>query len=571
MASRGRTALAVLGLAVLVAGCATSTGSRSTLDRAAPGAGSPAPLADSEVLPWRAIDDPRQLPRPWSGVEAGLRSSVCPGVCAYDRHSPGDERVLGWWRDEAVLFDQVGAGAVTRLWMTTGDGRSQPLPDDVVLRVYVDGARRPVVDLPLPRLFDGSSPPFTPPLAFDRLRSSGGNVSHVPIPFRRACRITLSGPGLDELKLWYQIDHLLLDRPSATIDDLVPFGARGFSRELEPLRRLLSTVDPLPAYGGLDAGPEVLTRDAWAPAAARGMPVGRWIEDQGQLEAGVPLALFVAERPGSLTGLRLELPSRLWRHVRLRLEVDGRVTVDERLAAVFAGWRTTFAQPLATVFVRHDPGADALALDFPMPWHDDARLELHLDAAAEEPVSVRWCVRHLDEPPPPDAMHFAVATRGARLRDGDPPRSLPLLDVVGAGKWVGLAADLVAERGPRTYLEGDEYVWIDDEPAPRLVGTGVEDFFSGGFYFDTGPFSTPLHAVPHHGGTRRDRATGALRLRLLDAVPFESALRAELEAGPEGATPMRSLAVSYLYVSPQDVSPQDVSPQDVAPSSSPSQ
>lgn len=49
------------------------------------------------------------------------------------------------------------------------------------------------------------------------------------------------------------------------------------------------------------------------------------------------------------------------------------------------------------------------------------------------------------------------------------------------------------------YLEAPEYIYIDDnleQKAPAIVGTGLEDYFNGGWYFRDGEFNAPLHGVP---------------------------------------------------------------------------
>jgi len=102
-----------------------------------------------------------------------------------------------------VIFEEPGAGATTRIWMVTGDlGRSKRLDPAVIIRVYLDGNPIPIIDAPLPDLFDGSTPPFLPPLVENQPFSSGDNYSYVPIPYRRGCRVALV--GADSKKLWYQ-------------------------------------------------------------------------------------------------------------------------------------------------------------------------------------------------------------------------------------------------------------------------------------------------------------------------------------------------------------------------------
>ncbi len=164
-----------------------------------------------EPLPWETWRDLHRLAELPPGSQALLRSSHCPDGCRFDRHSAGDWRYIYIDGDEGVIFEESGAGAITRIWTTMGvSGHSVPLDPEIRVRVYIDGAEDPVIDVALPALFDGSMPPFVSPLAGDRPSSSGGNFSYVPIPYRDGCRIALF--GAHDKKIWYQINfHRLAD------------------------------------------------------------------------------------------------------------------------------------------------------------------------------------------------------------------------------------------------------------------------------------------------------------------------------------------------------------------------
>lgn len=172
----------------------------------------PAPAAAAPPLPWEVWRDLTGLARLPAGDQVLLRSSFCPGGCRYDRTSDGDPRFLRTAGEEAVIFDEPGAGAVTRIWVT-GPSLGEPLDSSIRVRVRLDGEAAPRLDLPLAELFRGDRAPFVAPLVADRERSSGGNVSYVPIPYRKGCRISLVGAG--RARLWYQITYHRLDRPGA--------------------------------------------------------------------------------------------------------------------------------------------------------------------------------------------------------------------------------------------------------------------------------------------------------------------------------------------------------------------
>jgi len=102
-----------------------------------------------------------------------------------------------------------------------------------------------------------------------------------------------------------------------------------------------------------------------------------------------------------------------------------------------------------------------------------------------------------------------------------------------------------------SFLEGDERVFIDSEESPVWNGTGIEDFFNGGFYFrdSTGTpaaFATALAGAPHI----RLPSPMAVMYRLLlgDSVVFHDGIRVGLETGPSGELGVRAKTVAYYYI-----------------------
>ena len=56
----------------------------------------------------------------------------------------------------------------------------------------------------------------------------------------------------------------------------------------------------------------------------------------------------------------------------------------------------------------------------------------------------------------------------------------------------------VADGNTRGYLEGDERVYVDGAATPQLHGTGTEDFYESGWYFNRGTYPAPSPATPRH-------------------------------------------------------------------------
>jgi hypothetical protein len=459
-------------------------------------------------LAWEVWNDLGTLANLTPGLRSHLVSSYCPEGCRYDRHSADSPRFLRFDGDEGVLFEATGPGAITRIWMTSGEGVSQRLDPKATLRIYIDGATRPVFEGPLPSLFDGSRAPFRIPLARDRRTSSGGNVSYVPISYREGCRITLTG---DSANLWFQFNHYSANSAAG----IVSF--RG-NEDLSAWQRLLRGSGESP----------------WARS-----PTLHRRTLRTSLPPGENLVVDLVG-PDEIRELHLHLPSAAWPRTILDLALDGHTTVRMPVADFFAQGRQGGAATRSLLVGRDERGS--LYSYFPMPFRDRARLTLI--SSGPEAVRVNLRVKTSGREPRSNAGRFGAVLRSTDGRQAGQEHSL--LDVTGAGKWVGLVGEFSA-RNTRQYLEGDERVYLDGDREATLHGTGVEDFFNAGFYFDHGTLDLPLYGAPVDVSDLPNPRTVAYRLMLSDAIVFDASIRAEMEAGPTGDVAMKARTVAYFY------------------------
>jgi len=476
--------------------------------------------AEAPAPPWEVWNDLSRISQLPGDDLVVLRSSYCPSGCRYDRHSEGDSRFLRVVNGEGVIFETQGPGAVTRIWMTQGDGISEPLDPAIRLRVYLDASPDPVVDLSLPELFDGTRPPFLFPLVSDRLSSSGGNVCYVPIAYRGGCRITLV--GAEAKKIWFQITaHQLRRDPGLTT----------FSGQ-ENLYRL--------SYLLTNAG-----EDPWPVSA------GETFTGTVVLEAEQTQPLLELAGPDVVSKLVLETPRQQWGQLRLQLTFDDHQMVDLPLTELFGIGRAAVGGTRSALLGVTDE--DRLYCYLPMPFARQASVSMTLDKDAS-PTTVTWTIRRQGVTPPAPFGYLGSST--TVVETSTPGIDSPVLTLKGRGKWVGIFAEIGSVGGEdRSYLEGDEQVWIDGAAQPLQHGTGVEDFFGGGFYFridslTPSPFRAGLHGMTYDNVDTQGNATGMYRLMLTDAPTFSSELRVTFEGGPTGQTPIRARVVSWYYLRP---------------------
>jgi hypothetical protein len=145
---------------------------------------------------------------------------------------------------------------------------------------------------------------------------------------------------------------------------------------------------------------------------------------------------------------------------------------------------------------------------------------------------------------PADALYFHAQFRKTRTRASQP---VTILDAKGRGHYVGTLLSMQPERGRSlSYLEGDERISIDGEQMPSIVGTGTEDYFSSGWYYDTGEYS-----ALYHGVTIKDEEMGRIntyRWHIEDPIPFRERLLFEIEHGGTNDMPgVEYSSVAFWY------------------------
>jgi hypothetical protein len=120
-----------------------------------------------------------------------------------------------------------------------------------------------------------------------------------------------------------------------------------------------------------------------------------------------------------------------------------------------------------------------------------------------------------------------------------------ILEARGEGQVVGVNMSMQSYDGELGYLEGDEMVYVDGEKEPSLYGTGTEDYFTSGWYFNHGEF-----AAPYHGLILKDDSLGriaAYRFHVLDAIPFKQSVRFTIEHGHANQEIADYSSTAYWY------------------------
>jgi hypothetical protein len=430
--------------------------------------------------------------------------------------------------DRYVVFDELGPGVVYRIWMTGLDALFLGGPQgDVAFEL--DGEPAPRLQLPRAELFGGQRAPFLAPLAGDNKASAGGFYSVVPIPFAERLRITTS-----TVPNWMHVTYAKLP-PATAVESFDPLADSSAAAAIladaghDPKRAVPTRTDDI----DLDV----------APGAAQ--------------------ALWATEGAGAILRLELSAPAGAEIPLELRLQAffDGAAAaqVDVPLDDLFGASLGPAARSLA---FGHD--GDRFYFYFPMPYRRGARLSL-LNQGGERFVGWRIRVGSTAEAPSPRAAIFHA--RAAQARQEPDGNDYILLDAAGTGHVVAVVLNAGCGEAGRcqleqlpgldgAHLEGDERVSIDGSRYPQIHGTGLEDFFNGGFYFLGGPVTLPTHGNPAQAASSPRRPglnlRSAYRLFLGDAIPFSNRIRLGIEHGPVNDVPaeMSSLVLYYAIDEP---------------------
>ncbi|WP_198036120.1 glycoside hydrolase family 172 protein [Salegentibacter sp. T436] len=125
---------------------------------------------------------------------------------------------------------------------------------------------------------------------------------------------------------------------------------------------------------------------------------------------------------------------------------------------------------------------------------------------------------------------------------------MTILKTSGYGHFVGCCISMQAKQmNYLGFLESPEYFYIDtlDRSSPTFTGTGLEDYFNGGWYFRDGEFNGPLHGVPLKDPLRS--MISMYRFHESDAVYFKKNLEMTFINPRDYASEFKFSSTAYWY------------------------
>lgn len=277
----------------------------------------------------------------------------------------------------------------------------------------------------------------------------------------------------------------------------------------------------------------------------------------GERWAGLRRFRYPAD-PGQATASEAVLEG-----LRLRLTFDGQTTVDAPVGEFFGSGLGKYAsRTLLHAIDTTENGA--FTAWWPMPYARSAVAELVNSSGV--PVTGG----SLEVTSAPDSGvtaglrdgtlgYFHATHHRAETVSG---KDWNFLTAQGRGVFYGVTSSMRGGIPPGqnqlNYLEGDERMYPNGSASPAIHGTGSEDFYESGWYFqdgrDGGVEGVP-YAMPQAGLVSREDASdgcryvclNAYRLMIGDGVPFGNGIEFDIEHGDRSSMPADYSSTAYWY------------------------
>jgi hypothetical protein len=460
-------------------------------------------------------------------------STETPGarlVSSYDPSGGNDDHThflrngpSGW----KVLADLQGPGYVSRAWFTgSKDGKKR-------IRFYFDGEKEPSLETTLED-WCGGQEPFTQPLAAYEPYCW---FSWLPIPFKKSLVIMEEAPVEGE-KLYYQISYNRLP-DGKTIDS--------FSLPLN--EETLAAIAQL--------------KQAWLePAAVVQAAESNTVElapmtSATALELTGPATILSLHFQPDISGLESVVAQEsLLRALTVKIYWDdhSEPSVDVPLGA----WCGSMWSRMRYQSRYFGMASNTLHISFPMPFKRASRIVLHNAGTMPCSVAVTAAVNQGVA----EGLYFHSGWR--KSASSSLGQSHEVLTTTGSGRYVGCLLGVRSLDRSWWVLEADELMFVDGETEPSWKGTGLEDYFNGGWYYGNA-LAAPFHGIVFKAPFR----TVQYRLHPLDPVEFKTSFQMTFERGPKQASRASFESVSYYYLDAPHAANSDVGRLSVHPEADP--
>lgn len=438
------------------------------------------------------------------------RRSISPDQAGWFANNDGfgiirEDTIDG--RIEKVMFDEVGAGVITRIWITTIDKRG-------TWRFYFDGNTEPswIVDgydlmkFNIPSLGKGLLQPHT---SYEP-DGKGGNTLFLPIPYATGCKITFEdAEGVNPTPKYYGINFRKYPEDTRV---------ESFSKEVvERCKDKIAKVDELLL------NPKTKSDITLLKEEKRVSPSSSILVDLPNGQNAVYDLIVKVDSSG------LNDFGQIMRELILVANFDNKETVWVPLSDYSGGG---MGAPYVKSWYLNADGGGKVTSHWLMPYKEKGSLSIinlsQTDVNITMEIStapLAWNDRSL-------YFHSSWKQENGIYIHNNPDEAEKCLDwnfteIEGRGIYKGDILSLF-NHAPRWYGEGDEKIWIDNDTFPSHFGTGTEDYYNSS-WAPVYPFHTPFGGAPRADLPSSHGYNTFFRTRNLDGIPFNDSFRFDIE------------------------------------------
>jgi len=468
---------------------------------------------------------------------------------SYDRRSVGPDEE-GWFanadytqfireeenkgRREFVLFDHEGPGVIVRWWMTFAGAGSH----DGTVRIYLDSNEQPVIEDNILKVLSGqllAGEPLSASVSPESDYYRRGHNLYLPIPYSEHCKIT------------YECDSILITENRRKPSVYYNICYRDYDD---------------------DVIVETLNMDILRDYESKINKVNKQLVGKQDL-ASEPVLLSGEILPGS--SINYSTSKGKQAIIRIKMDIDAE-DLNQALRSTVIG---IVFDGLSTVWV---PAGDFFGTGFElypsdtwytsvndegimqsgwiMPFRDSINFRIH--NFGEQIVNVNTEIFFENYKWHKNSMYFGsswheyhnIKSAGAENSGGTGKHfDINYIDINGKGLYAGDAVT-VYNTANAWWGEGDEKIFVDNEPFPSCIGTGTEDYY-GYAWCRPEKFTHPFIAQPTGAGNFYPGMTVNMRFRMLDAIPFEEKISSNIELWHWAPAVINYALTSYYYIFPE--------------------
>jgi len=404
------------------------------------------------------------------------------------------------------MAEMNGPGAIVRIWSANPAG---------TIRIYIDGAEAPEIEAPMEDLLGGKYPGLPKPISGEY--SKGWNL-YFPIPYARSCKVTSDKGGF-----YYHVNYRTYGKDvevasfSKTQIQALGSPIAALAKSLSQPRLVKSALDSQVVALSVDVSPgETANREFDGPAA-------------------------ITHAVARLTAENTEAALR---GVILKMSFDGENCIEAPLGDFFGS--APGINPFETLPLGMSQDGE-MYCNWVMPFKEGAILEIvnmtDKNISLSGDISVapcKWTSR---------SMHFHSGWRGETDVPSRPMQDWNYLTAKGQGVFAGVS--FAIDNPVRNWWgEGDEKIYVDGESFPSHFGTGTEDYYGYAWCYP-GLFTHAYHSQSRCDGPGNYGRTSVNRFHIIDAIPFNSNFRFDMELWHSHQNCKVNMAVTtYWYARP---------------------